>query len=45
MSLIFCVPKKEYGTNNEEAPFEAIRKINSMLKSLVNKIPGTQIGS
>ena len=43
MLLIFCVPKKEEGTDDKEASLEAIRKISSMLKSLVNKISGIQI--
>ena len=45
MSLIFCVQKKGDDTNDEEAPFEATRKINATLKALVNKIPGIRIGS
>ena len=44
MSLIFCVTKKEEGTNDEEAPFEIIRKINAMLKALIKKIPGIKVG-
>ena len=44
MSLMFYVSKKEEGTNDKEAPFKALRKINAMFKELINKIPGIKTG-
>ena len=41
MSTMISVPSKDM--NAEEAPFEAIRKLNSMIKCLVNKLPSVKI--
>ena len=42
LSSMISVPSKDI--SDEEAPFEAIRKMNGMLKSLFNKIPSCKIG-
>ena len=41
---MFCVSKEEEKTGNHEAPFEAIWKMNGIIKTLVNKILGIKIG-
>ena len=41
--LVMCaVPAKDI--EEEEAPLEAIRKMNCMIKSLINKVPSTKLG-
>ena len=44
MSLMVKVPGTDKGIDKEEAPIEAIRKINLMIKSLINKIPSVKLG-
>ena len=38
------VPGTDKGIDEEEAPLEAIRKINLMVKCLINKIPSIKLG-
>ena len=37
-----AIPAKDI--EEEEAPLEAIRKVNAMLKFLINKLPSVKIG-
>ena len=43
-TMMFVVPSKEDGIDDNDAPFEAIKKINLMLKTVITKIPGIRIG-
>ena len=40
---MFCVPKKEEEVEENEAPIEVIRKMKTVIKSLVNTILGIRI--
>ena len=42
--MMVMVPGIDTGIDEDEAPFEAIRNINLMLRSLVNKIPSVRLG-
>lgn len=42
--MIFMVPGKEKGIDEKEAPLEAIRRMNAMIKSLINKLPSIRLG-
>ena len=42
VSVMCLVPVKDI--EEEEAPFEAIRKMNQMVKCLINKIPSVKLG-
>lgn len=44
MAMMFVVPSKEDGIDDGDAPIEAIKKINLMVKTVINKIPGIRIG-
>ena len=38
------VPGEDKGIDEEEAPLEAIRRMNAMIKSLINKLPSIRLG-
>ena len=42
--MMYVVPGTEHGIDDEEAPLEAIRRMNEMVKSLVNKCPSVKFG-
>ena len=42
LSVMVAVPSKD--VDEEEAPLEAIRKVNTMIKCLVNKLPSIKLG-
>ena len=42
LSVMVAIPAKDI--EEEEAPLEAIRKVNAMLKCLINKLPSVKIG-
>ena len=44
MTMMFVIPSKEEGVDDDEAPTEAIKKINLLLKTVINKIPNIRIG-
>ena len=44
LSMMVSVPGTDKGIDEEEAPLEAIRKINLMVKCLINKIPSIKLG-
>ena len=44
MSMMITVPGNNKGIDEDEAPLEAIRKMNLMIKSLINKIPSIKLG-
>ena len=44
MSMMVTVPGTDKGIDEDEAPLEAIRKMNLMIKSLINKIPSIKLG-
>ena len=39
MRMLVKIPSKKQGISDDDAPFEAIKKINEMLKALTNKLP------
>ena len=39
MRMMIKIPSKKQGISDDDAPFEAIKKINEMLKALTNKLP------
>ena len=42
LSMMLSIPGIEKGIDEDEAPLEAVRKINAMLRSLVNKVPSVK---
>ena len=44
LSMMFSIPSLEKGIDEDEAPLEAIRQVNQMLHSLVNKVPSVRFG-
>ena len=42
VSVMCAIPSKD--VEEEEAPFEGIRKMNRMIRSLTNKIPSVKLG-
>ena len=42
--MMFTIPGLDKGIDENEAPLEAIRKINAMLHSLTNKVPSFIFG-
>ena len=45
MTMMFVILSKEEGIDDGNAPIEVIKKVNLMLKTLINKIPGIRIGT
>ena len=43
MSMMIAIPGANKGIDEDEAPLEAIRKMNNMVKSLINKIPSIKL--
>lgn len=43
MVLMFCIPNTDKGTDELEATYIAIRKMNDMFRSLINKIQNVRI--
>ena len=44
LSMMFLVPGTEKGIDEEEAPNEAIRRMNEMIRSLINKYLSVKFG-
>ena len=44
LSMMFSIPALDKGIDKDEAPLEAIRQVNHMLHSLVNKVPSVRFG-
>ena len=44
LTMMFMVPGEDKGIDEEEAPLEAIRRMNAMIKSLINKLPSIRLG-
>ena len=44
MSLMVTVPGTDKDIDKDEAPIKVIRKINLMIKSLINRIPSVKLG-
>lgn len=44
MKMIFVLPSKKDGIDDEDVPMEAIKKMNVIHKTAINKIPGVRIG-
>ena len=42
--MMYVVPGTEKGIDDKEAPLEAIRRMNQMVKSLINKYPSVKFG-
>ena len=42
MSVMISVPDKD--VDEDDAPFEAIKKLNNMISCLINKVPSVRIG-
>ena len=41
-SMMYVVPGTEKGIDEDEAPLEAIRRMNEMIRSLINKCPSVK---
>ena len=44
MTMMFVIPSQEDGVDEDEAQMEAIKRINLLLKTTINKIPSIRIG-
>lgn len=44
LTMMFLVPDKDKGIDEEEAPLEVIRRMNAMIKSIINKLPTIRLG-
>ena len=44
MSIMIAIPGTDKGIDEEEAPLEAIRQLNTMIKSLINETKSIKLG-